>query len=94
MPQRRNELTTMMRSEPFAYVAEYDANGNVEYEAWAAVGASMANSVWIAAKNTYNASNQLTRTKWAKDSNNKTADFTNAAGANDVTSSLSSLTYV
>ena len=36
MPKRRNEVESMIRSEPFAYRAAYTATNYVEYEGWAA----------------------------------------------------------
>ena len=87
MPQRRNEQTTQNRSEPFAYIAEYDGDGNVEFEAWADPGTETTDEKWICAKHTYSSLN-LTKTQWAKDSSNITAGFTNAANA------LSGLDYV
>jgi len=87
MPRRHNEMETMVRSEPFAYIAEYDSDNNVEFEAWAPAGAATTSAVWICAKHTYSSLN-LTKTQWAQDSNDKIADFTNQAD------SLSSLTYV
>ena len=88
MPIRRNESMNMMRREPQAYVAEYDANDNVEYEAWADPGSLTTESVWICAKNTYNAKSLQTKLEWAQDSNGKAADFTNKAN------NLSGLDYV
>lgn len=88
MVKRRNEIESMVRSEPFAFIGEYDSDGNIEYEAWAIPGAATTDAVWICCKHTYNASQQLINTKWAKDSNNVVGDFTNLA------SSLSGLTYV
>lgn len=87
MGKRRNEVEAMTRSEPFAYRAEYDSDNNVEFEAWAVPGASTADAVWICAKHVYSSLN-LIRTEWAKDSDDKVADFTNKADG------LSSLTYV
>lgn len=88
MPMRRNEMEAMVRQAPFAYICEYDANNNPQYEAWAAVGTSASSALWIACKHTYDASNNLLNTKWAQDSNSKVGDFTVAAD------NLSGLTYV
>lgn len=96
MSKRRNEVMSMIRQEPFAYVAEYDDNQNVEYEAWAAAGSSTSSAVWIAAKHTYDSNFNLTQTQWAqgtrtdRDGNTVTeiGTFINLA------TSLSSLTYV
>jgi len=87
MPKRRNEMETMTRSEPFAYIAEYDGDDNVEYEAWAVPGSATTSAVWVCAKHTYTTLN-LTKTEWAQDSDGKIADFTNQADG------LSGLTYV
>ena len=94
--KRRNEQLSMIRQEPQAYVAEYDSNGNVEYEAWANPGAITSDSVWIACKHTYDSNNLLIKTEWAQgtrtdiDGNSVTeaATFINAAN------NLSGLTYV
>lgn len=88
MPIRRNENMVMMRSEPMAYRAAYDASNNVEYEGWADPGASVADAVWIICKNTYNASNLLTETKWAQTSGKTIADF------DQIWSNYATLTYV
>jgi hypothetical protein len=79
----------MMRSEPFAYIAEFDVNNNVQYEAWAAPGTLASASKWICCKHTYDVNNNLTKTEWAVSPNiaGHYADFDNAA------TSLSTLTY-
>ena len=87
-PIRRNEQMNMIRREPQAYVCEYDASFNPEYEAWADPGSVTTDAVWIASKHTYDGDNNLTKTEWAQDSNGLTAGFTNQAD------SLSTLTYV
>jgi hypothetical protein len=86
MPKNRNEIEAMVRTTPYAYIAEYDADNNVEYEAWADPGTAATTAKWICAKHTYSSLN-LTKTQWAQDSDGKVADFTNLA------SSLSTLTY-
>ena len=88
MPKRRNEVETMTRSEPFAYICEYDASFNPEYEAWSDPGAALTDEKWICAKHTYDVNNSLTRTQWAVDANGMIAGFTNAGN------NLSGLTYV
>ena len=84
--KRRNESGAMIRQEPFAYIAEYNADGNIEFEAWASPGTGTTTAEWICAKHTYS-SNQLINTKWAKDVNGQIATFGNKANA------LSGLTY-
>ena len=94
MPQRRNEIQAMVRQEPYAYAASFNADNQVEYEAWAEVGAPFTEAKWIVCKHTYSSGN-LVRTQWAKDSANRCGDFTNIIGNDNVTPGLlSSLTYV
>jgi hypothetical protein len=89
MPQRRNEMTSQVRSEPFAYVAEYDANGNVQYEAWAEPGTSTSSYKWVCCKHTYNVGGSMTKTEWAVSPTiaGHYADYDNKADG------LSGLTY-
>ena len=87
MPQRRNELTNQVRSEPLSYRAAFDANSNVEYEGWAVPGASEGSAIWIIARHTYS-SNLLTATKWAQTTGSPPADF------DQVWTNYSGLTYV
>ena len=89
MPQRRNETTSQVRSEPFAYVAEFNASGNVEYEAWADPGTAAATAKWICCKHTYDATNNLVKTEWAVSPTTAShyADYDNAAN------NLAGLTY-
>lgn len=95
MPKRRNEQECLVRQEPFAYAASTFVAGGPTYEAWAEVGASFADAQWIVCKHTYDGNNQNVRTQWAKDTNNKTGDFTNIIGSDNITPSLiSNLTYV
>lgn len=75
MPRRRTETEAMIRQEPFAYRAAYDANSNVEYEGWAAPGSATSSAVWIVAKHTYDSNNRLTATQWAATSGSPAADF-------------------
>jgi len=65
MPQRRNEITSQIRSEPMSYVAVYNASNQVTYEAWGEPGISTSDALWVACAHTYDASGNLTRTKWA-----------------------------
>jgi len=64
MPPRRNELTSMVRQEPMAYRASFDASGNTEYEGWAPIGAADTDGSWTICKHTYTSGN-LTSTSWA-----------------------------
>jgi len=86
--KRRNEQETLSRNNPFSYRAEYTADGNTEFEAWADPGAKITDAIWLCAKSVYDNSQQLTKTLWAKDSKGRVGDFTNKA------SDLSSLDYV
>lgn len=93
MPQRRNEQQTLTRQEPFAYACEY-SNGYPIYEAWADVGSSFTDAKWIVCKHSYDGSNNLIRTQWATDSNNRCGDFTNVIGASNTSANLlSTLSY-
>lgn len=94
MPQRRNEQECLVRQNPFAYAAEFDASNRPEYEAWAEVGASFTEAKWIACKHSYNASGNLVRTKWAQDTDGRVGYFSCVIGDNNTTSALSGLTYV
>ena len=73
MPIRRNEVMSIIRQEPFAYRAAYDASGNVLYEGWADPGTASSAATWIIAKHTYDANNRITLTEWA---GTPTASFT------------------
>lgn len=70
MPKRNNEQEVMSRAEPFSWRGDYDASGNLIYEAWAVPGSSTSSAVWLVAKNSYDGSNNLTTIQWAG-----TADF-------------------
>ena len=95
MPQRRNENTSMIRQEPFAYASSTFVTGGPTYEAWADVGAGLNEAKWVACKHTYDGNNNLVRTQWAKDSSNRVGDFTNTIGTDNVTADLiTGLTYV
>lgn len=87
MGQRRNENWSMVRSEPFAYRAAYDASSNVEYEGWSQPGAADAGAVWLICKHTYSSGN-LTETKWAATTGSPAAEF------DQVWNNRTSLTYV
>ena len=94
MPKRINEMETLIRQEPFAYYCLYDANGAPEYQAWSDAGRLLTEAKWICCKNSYT-SGALVRTTWAKDSDNKVADFTNIIGSDNTTADLlAGLTYV
>ena len=73
-PQRRNEEVSMIRSEPFAYRAAYDASNNVQYEGWAAPGTATSAALWIVCQHTYSSGN-LTATQWAYTSGSPAATF-------------------
>jgi len=88
MPQRRNEISSQIRSEPMAYSAAYDASNNTEYEGWADPGSAQSAAVWIICKHTYDASNNHTRTQWAQSSPVPPASF------DQIWDNRSSLTYV
>ena len=87
MVKNRNEQEVLSRTTPFSWKGEYDANENIEYEGWAAAGATLANPVWMAAKHTYDANQNITQTEWAVDSAGIVGDFTN------IGTDLSALTY-
>lgn len=81
MPQRRNEQTVQSRTEPAAFIGEYTGT-NLIYAAWSDPGASASDAVWLAAKFTYDGSNNLLNIKWA-----------NKAKYISTADNLSSLTY-
>lgn len=64
MPQRRNEMSVQSRGEPFAQKYDYQSGINVIYEGYAVPGSATSDAVWLIAKNTYDASNNLTAVQW------------------------------
>ena len=82
MPQRRNEITSQIRSEPMAYIAVYNASNQVIHEAWADPGTPAATEAWVACKHTYDGSGNMTKTEWA-----------DGAKFNQSGSDLTTLTY-
>lgn len=93
MPQRRNEQECLVRQEPFAYAASFGSYGPT-YEAWAEVGAAFTEAKWIACAHTYDASGNLVRTKWGTDADGRVGYFSCIIGTDNITNTLSSLTYV
>ena len=66
MPQRRNEVETTQRPEPFSYLVDTldSSGGGAIYEAWAAPGAKSTEALWLARKNTYDSNGILVQVDW------------------------------
>lgn len=74
MPKQRNELETYQRNRGYRYKADFNGGTRVIYEGWADPHKLTSQSEWQIVKHTYDASNYLIASEWARNSNGVATD--------------------